>query len=62
MTIAPTVIWLAVKPPISTWSGNLGSPLASWKTDWLSHTPSAALIAIQVGARSQTCDVRIRSR
>ena len=56
------VIWLAVKPPISTWSGNLGSPFASWKNDWLSHTPIAALSAIQVGASSQTCDVRMSSR
>ena len=56
------MIWLAVKPPISTWSGKLGSPLASWKIDWLNHRPIAALTAIQVGASSQTCDVRISSR
>ena len=62
MTSAPIVIWLAVKPPISSCSGNFGLPLASWKTDWLSHTPMAALTAIQVGASSHTCDVRMRSR
>ena len=62
MMIAPIVIWLAVNPPMRTWSGNRGSPFASWKTDWLSHTPMAALIAIQVGASSQTCDVRMSSR
>ena len=62
MTIAPIVIWFAVKPAIRAWSGNRGSPFASWKTDWLSHTPMAALTAIQVGASSHTCDVRMSSR
>ena len=62
MTIAPIVIWLAEKPAISAWSGKRGSPFASWKTDWLSQTPMAALTAIQVGASSHTCDVRTSSR
>ncbi len=60
--IPPMMIWLAVKPDISAWSGNLGSPLASWKNDWLSHTPIDALRAIQVGASSQTCEVRMSSQ
>ena len=43
------------KPPISSWSSKPGrGSLTSWKIDWLVHAPMNALMAIHVGASSQT--------
>ncbi len=43
------------KWPIRYWSANSGDGFwVSWKSDWFVHRPRAALIAIQVGASSQT--------
>ena len=59
MTMAAIVIWLASKPAIRRWSGNFGFAFENWKSDWLNHRPMLALTAIQVGARSRTCDDRM---
>ena len=43
------------KPPISSWSENRGSgSRTSWNSVWLVNRPSVALMAIHVGASSQT--------
>ena len=52
---SPMLISDGTKWPIRYWSANSGDGFwVSWKSDWLVHNPSAALIAIQVGASSQT--------
>ena len=50
------VIWFGVEARISSWSGNGGFGRWNWNSDWLNHRPMAALTAIHVGARSQTCE------
>ena len=57
------LIVIGSKPPMSIWSANFASgSRTSWNSDCVVQRPSAALMAIQVGARSQTCDERSRSR
>ncbi len=62
ITTTAAEIWTALKPRISDWSGKSGFACANWKIDWLNHSPIDALTAIQVGARSQTWELRSSSR
>ena len=62
ITIAVTVISLASKPRMSTWSGNFGFACENWNSDWLNQSPIEALTAIQVGASRRTCADRTSSR
>ena len=60
---SPTLIWIGPKPPISAWSANFGfGSFTSWKIVWVVNRPSTALMAIHVGASSQTWPPRRISR
>ena len=53
----PTLTSAGLMPPISSWSVNCGSgSLTSWNSVALVNSPRVALMAIQVGASSQTCE------
>ena len=57
-TPRPALIAIGSKRPMSIWSANRGSgSRTSWKSDCVVQRPIAALIAIHVGASSQTWDV-----
>ena len=58
MTTAAAEIWPGLKPCRRTGPGSAGRAFENWKIDWLNHSPIAAFTAIQVGARSHTCEVR----
>ena len=61
MTTAASEIWIGLKPWSRNWSGKRGSAFENWKIDWLNHRPIEAFTAIQVGASSQTCELRSKT-
>ena len=63
MTTAASEIWIGDEARASgPGRGSAGSAFANWKIDWLNHRPIDALTAIQVGASSQTWELRSSSR
>ena len=52
---------VGVKPWMQELVGETRVRFENWKMDWLNHRPIAALTAIHVGARSQTCELRSSS-